>query len=252
MSAPNSPKPKPRFDPWRGVFETIRVDHGVAHFVRDHWLSLGIAAQALGLKIPHDFREDADALPRVSGRWRWIVDRNGCRTTFDEEDLPDWEAPPAGWSLSVAEQRVGSANWDARYKTLSYLTHMQAREQCETDEAILLNEREHVATGSMSNLIWRRGREVFTPDPKGGAREGVMLRWALREVADMGLITVAGHFDLDDVMRADEIFLTNSLIGIQPVTHITDITDIETRTLPAGEIALQLRRRLADEILATA
>ncbi|MEM1059260.1 MAG: aminotransferase class IV [Verrucomicrobiota bacterium] len=245
MASPN-PNPELRFDPWRGVFETIRVDEGMAQFVDEHWLSLGIAAQALGLKITHDFREDVAALPRVSGRWRWIVDRDGCRTTFNEEVLPDWSQPPRGWSLSVAEQTVGSANWDARYKTLSYLTHQQAREAADTDEALLLNQREHVATGSMTNLCWRRGRELFTPDPKAGARDGVILRWALREAPDLGLITVAGHFDVDELKRADEIFVTNSLIGIQP------ITSFEERNVPAGEVALQLRRRLAEEVMTPA
>ncbi len=56
----------------------------------------------------------------------------------------------------MAPQRLGSKNWDARHKTLSYLTHWQARREVEgvADEALLLNERGEVATGAMTNVFW--------------------------------------------------------------------------------------------------
>jgi 4-amino-4-deoxychorismate lyase len=201
------------FAPWLGVFETLRVIGGKPLFFPEHRDELHRAMSELGLKSDTNFAAEASGLPMKSGRWRWIVTPGGTRTLFNEEPLQSSE-PVA---LSVSPVRVGSHNWDARFKTVSYLTHAQAAQTAPTPEVILLNEHGHVASASRGNLFWRRGEQVFTPAHEAGCRCGVV-RGFLIKASKVEI----GHYPLSDVLEADEIFLTNSMKGIISANRLGD------------------------------
>jgi branched-subunit amino acid aminotransferase/4-amino-4-deoxychorismate lyase len=200
------------FSPWHGVFETLRVVEGRPLFLAEHEASLRESAATLGLGVTANLAARASSLAKQTGRWRWVVTRDGAFDFFNPEDVK----PSAEYAILLAPQRLGSQNWDARYKTLSYLTHTQARQWARNhgaDEAILLNENAQLASAAMANLFWVRGSKIFTPALEAGCRNGVIRQWILaNEKVEQGLYPAA---DLD---QADEIFLTNSLIGIMPVT----------------------------------
>ena len=122
----------PSFAPWLGVFETLKVISGKAMFVKEHADSLRESASALGLKSPTVAALQKTSIPNASGRLRWIVDGAGFRSLFTEEE----SKRPRSFSLGISEVRLGSKNWDARYKTLSYLTHWQARVELLRDSAV--------------------------------------------------------------------------------------------------------------------
>jgi 4-amino-4-deoxychorismate lyase len=196
------------FAPWRGVFETLRVIDGKPLFFVEHRTELARAMDALGLTTQVDFVDEASALPMKSGRWRWIVTANETRTRFEEER----SSPVDAVTLSVSPVRVGSQNWDARFKTLSYLAHAQAFETASTQEVVLLNEHGHVASAARSNIFWRRGEKLFTPAHEAGCRCGVVRKFILQQ----GNV-VQGDFLLAELLEADEIFLTNSMKGVVSV-----------------------------------
>src|ERR1700683_836438 len=110
------------FAPWLGVFETLRVVEGKPLFFAEHRAELARAMEHLGLTSGTDFALEALKLPPQSGRWRWIVTPDETRMLFSEEAAASTE-PVA---MSVSPVRVGSQNWDARFQTLSYLSHAQA------------------------------------------------------------------------------------------------------------------------------
>ena len=199
------------FAPWLGVFETLRVIDGVALFVEEHWAEWQRAAGALGLKTMPDRSPSTAELAGRSGRWRWIADAGETRTLFTAEPA----AADRPVSLSVSPLRVGSQNWDARFKTFSYLTHAQALATGASDEAVLLNEHGEVASAARANLFWRRGARLYTPAHETGCRCGVVRGFVL----GLGPVEV-GRFALDELVGSEEIFLTNSLRGIVSVSSL--------------------------------
>ena len=222
------------FAPWRGVFETLRVIDGKPLFFAEHLAELGRAMEALGLTTQVDFAGEAAALPMKSGRWRWIVMLNETRTRFAEET----PSPQEAVALSVSPVRVGSQNWDARFKTLSYLAHAQAFETAVTPEVVLLNEQGHVASASRANLFWRRGEKLFTPAHEAGCRCGVVRDFILR------LMKVEeGHFPVTDLLEADEIFTTSSMKGI------VSMSEMAGRALKAFPCADALREIYGHEVV---
>jgi 4-amino-4-deoxychorismate lyase len=229
------------FAPWLGVFETLRVVDGLPIFVAEHRSELARAMEALSLKAEFDWKKAQAELPSRSGRWRWIVIAGEASTLFSEESVST--AGPI--ALSISTVRVGSQNWDARFKTLSYLSHAQAWQTGATPEVVLLNEHGHVASAARGNIFWRRGDELFTPAHEAGCRCGVMRGFVLA----LGKV-ITGHFPVSDLQNADEIFLTNSLRGIVSVNGLPgrDLFDFASgdklREEYANAVAAQLQAGL--------
>jgi branched-subunit amino acid aminotransferase/4-amino-4-deoxychorismate lyase len=229
--------PPPEFAPWLGVFETLRVVDGKPLFLDWHRAELASALAELDLVSDADFAAEAVKLPSKSGRWRWIVTRQGTQILFGEEAPMK---PESTW-LGVSPVRVGSYNWDARFKTVSHLSHMQAAQVAEGGEAVLLNEAGEVACASRANIFWMRGRKLYTPAHEAGCRCGVVRRFIMENYP-----VNQGRFMLNELLAADEIFLTNSLRGIVSVTLVqgkevssSDVAD-KLRVLYNAEIARQL------------
>ncbi|MCE0522028.1 MAG: aminotransferase class IV [Methylacidiphilales bacterium] len=223
------------FAPWLGVFETLRVVDGKPLFVAEHRAELGRAMGALGLTSDFDFARAGAELPPLSGRWRWIVTPEGTRTLFSEEAAASVEP----LSLSVSPVRVGSQNWDARFKTMSHLAYAQAGKTALTAEVVLLNEKGDVACASHGNIFWRRGDTVFTPAHEAGCRRGVVRGFVRRHRK-----VETGHFPLGDLLAADEIFLTNSVKGI------VSMNEVQGRALGAFPCADRLREAYAEAVAA--
>jgi branched-subunit amino acid aminotransferase/4-amino-4-deoxychorismate lyase len=89
-----------------------------------------------------------------------------------------------------------------------------------------LNEHGQVATGAMSNIFWVKNRMVYTPSADCGCRKGIVRRWIL-EKAGVEHQEVAVSWD--ELLLAEEIFVTNSRVGILPV-H-----DFEGHAFPTGK-----------------
>ena len=93
--------PAGEFAPWLGAFETLRVVNGVPLFVPEHLAELKRAMAVLGLESDFDFAKARAELPRLNGRWRWIVTTEGARTLFSPEE----QAPSEPVMLSVSPVR---------------------------------------------------------------------------------------------------------------------------------------------------
>jgi branched-chain amino acid aminotransferase/4-amino-4-deoxychorismate lyase len=232
-------KTAPDFAPWLGVFETLRVVDGMPLFVAEHRAEMARAMAALGITTAANFENARAGLPKLSGRWRWIVTGETAQTLFTEEAVVSVEP----LTLSVSPVRVGSQNWDARFKTVSYLTHAQAAQAASTGDVVLLNEQGEVASAARGNIFWTRGGKIFTPAHEAGCRCGVVRGFVL---AQMKVRT--GHFPVSDLAEADEIFITGSMKGIVSVKSFqrraisTHPVGDQLRSMYALAIAAQLRR----------
>ena len=78
----------------------------------------------------------------------------------------------------------------------------------------MLNEKGELASVSMANLFWVKGGVVRTPARECGCRAGTVRRWVLER---SGQKVEEGRWRKEELDGADEIFLTNARIGIQPV-----------------------------------
>ena len=191
-----------------GVFETVRVKGGKARWRDWHLESIHRSAKALGLKVEEkEFKQ----VPQGDGLWRWFVTDTGTRSWWCE----GLEKVSPTVSLKMGKIGVWSDSWEARYKTMSYLSRIQAREgQREGGEVVMLNERGEIASASMANLFWVKDGKLRTPARECGCRAGTVRRWVFER---SGQKVEEGRWKKEELDGAEEIFLTNARIGIKPV-----------------------------------
>jgi branched-subunit amino acid aminotransferase/4-amino-4-deoxychorismate lyase len=99
-------------------------------------------------------------------------------------------------------------------------------------EALLYNERAELVSACLANVFVVHGSRVRTPSIRCGARDGVM-RESVMQSIDVDECSLSRQ----DVLTADEIFLTNSWIRVMPVASIDD------RTLQSNKLAQTVNLR---------
>ena len=103
-------------------------------------------------------------------------------------------------------------------KTANYWFNADALAQARArkfDEALLCNDFGELVSTCCANIFVVQGESILTPSPVSGCRMGVVREWVIkrRKVEERRLRR-------EDATIADEIFLTNSWIGVMPVATL--------------------------------
>lgn len=236
-----------------GVFDTSRAVGGRIILRHAHFSRLQRDAEALGIQVaPAAIAALAgEVLPSgAAGALRLTITRGpGARglsgegaTTptllarFTPMEMP-YPAPATALITSTIRRNPTSPT--ARHKTLSYTDNIMAlREAVATsrDDALLLSPGGHAACATAANLFARFGNRLLTPPVEDGAMPGVLRGWLLENAARAGLTAAEESLTPEQLLKADGLFLTNSLRIFQPVSAL-DGTPFETG-LPEPLVAL--------------
>jgi 4-amino-4-deoxychorismate lyase len=136
----------------------------------------------------------------------------------------DWQRN--GISLGVAEQQLGCQPMLAGLKTLNRLEQVLLKNELDErgiPEAIVLDWQDHVVETVTANLFWRKGEQIFTPDLKLSGVCGVMRAFVIQQLTNWRYTVTPVSTGLAAVLDADEVWITNALMGVVPVTGIKDV-----------------------------
>ena len=88
------------------------------------------------------------------------------------------------------------------------------------NEVIFLNTDNFMAEGSVSNIFWIKDGEVFTPSVDCGLLPGIVREKVILCSNNIGLKVNEGKFSEEELIKSDEVFITNSIMDIMPVSSI--------------------------------
>jgi 4-amino-4-deoxychorismate lyase len=137
--------------------------------------------------------------------------------------------------------RLGENPELAGIKHLCRLEQVMAQlelKQRRADEGLLLSMSGKVIGGTSSNLFAVFGRQIRTPLIAAAGIRGVMRRAVLDACVGGGLRAAEVDMSRDELLAADEVFLTNALIGIRSVASL------DGQAFPERGTSLHLRRLL--------
>ena len=97
----------------------------------------------------------------------------------------------------------------------------------------------------MSNLFWVEEGRLFTPELSRCGVAGVMRAQVMAMARDLGLTVETAEIHPEELAQMDEIFMTNSLVGIWPVGHFADRDFLPGKLTQGFQLILQ--SRLEDE-----
>lgn len=229
-----------------GIFEGIRVYKGRIFKLGQHMDRLFGCAKAINLTIPLS-RDQLIAVQRQcvevnniqDGYIRLVITRGvgtlglnpyACPTAgviciADQIRLYPQELYEQGMTVVVAERpRIPVECLDPRIKSLNYLNNILAKMEALDQglfEVIMLNTDGFVAEGSGDNIFFIKDDSLVTPPADAGILEGVTRRFVKDELAPrLGLRCEERLFTIDELLAADEVFLTGSAAEIIAVSAV--------------------------------
>lgn len=127
-----------------------------------------------------------------------------------------------GIEIGVCQGRLGNSPLLAGLKTLNRLEQVLLKAELDGQdwpEALVLNSQDHVVEAVTANVFWREGEAIYTPDLSQLGVWGTMRAWCADYLGERLTIT---HTSLSRLLAADEVWLTNALLGVVPVTRILE------------------------------
>jgi len=128
-----------------------------------------------------------------------------------------------GAAAIVSDIRRNPQSPIPRLKSLNYLENILARFQSRdvgAQESIFLDTDGYVAEGTMSNIFFVKSGELYTPSTECPILPGITRAVVLEMASKVGITIREGQWQLEQLLAADEAFLTNSLMEVMPLTRI--------------------------------
>lgn len=243
-----------------GCFTTIRVEHSKPRLWPLHLQRLQKTLAAFQIAAP-DWQAVADQVHRLAagfpanGGVKVLISRGaggrgyspaGCLDTQVIISDFAWPAQYQQWqqqgiALGVSQQRLSLSPMLAGFKHLNRLEQVLLKQEAQARgwlDAVVLDAEGNVAETIASNLFWRKGRTVYTPSLDTCGVHGVMRSHVLSLLAQSSYCTEFVKTPLDELLCADEVFITNALMALVPVN------EIEGNTFPQQSLLRELNKRL--------
>ncbi|NUY82077.1 aminotransferase class IV [Flavobacterium sp. MAH-1] len=227
-----------------GVFETVRVLDGKVLFLEDHYFRLMSSMRVIRMQIPMEFTMEfvenqlletaREAKCEDSARVRITVFRSGGGFYLPETNKVEWIVsvqPLAQKLYSISDIEYEVELFKDFYVTKQLLSSIKSTNKLVNitsaiyaDEngyanCLLMNEEKNVIEAINGNLFMLTGKKLVTPPVSEGCLNGVMRKQILaiaKKNSELEVVEEAiSPFDLQ---KADELFITNVITGIQPVT----------------------------------
>ena len=203
------------------VFESLRVAGSEPEFFEQHLARLIAACAEREFAVDEkSLRAAAPLLTNQKGFARiYVTAGDGppaapCSAPrvfvfIEDRTPPDPDDP---WELTFHDEAHRPAF--GGLKTANYWFNADAFAQAQRrgfDEALFFNDFGELVSACMANVFLVHDDRISTPARSSGCRAGVIREWvcARRKVEERRL-------KREDVLAADEIFLTNSWIGVLP------------------------------------
>ena len=174
------------------------------------------------------------------------------------EDEGGWRASPdvlrgVTEGVEVVISSVRRSGWFADIKTGSLIHQVQARHEANSKgayEAILLTADEKLSDGITSNIYLVRDGKILTPAHDAGIVEGITRGVVLDLAREIGLQVVEALFDVEEIGRADEMFLTSSTREVVPIARVNGVPVGGGKPGPVTLALLQAYRSALDRLIA--
>jgi branched-chain amino acid aminotransferase len=225
-----------------GLFETMRAYGGKVFRLDRHLERLAGSTAALGITVDkavlksavmdtvraNDLSEARIRLTVSIGEGGTVPDPGSCGeptvlvVAGEYHPLPE-EVYQEGFRAIVSSVRRNSQSPVSAMKSLSYMESMLARQEARAagvDEAICLNDGGFVAEASMSNVYLVGDGALRTPALASGFLPGITREAVLELAGKQGITTVEDDITLDELIQADEAFITNSVVEIMPLIEL--------------------------------
>ena len=227
------------------VFETVKISNKKILFLEDHYFRLMSAMRVVRMEIPMNFTMEfleEQILSLVennqvidSARARITVYRNEGGYYLPQNNTVSYLIHAVALenkAYLIENKRYEVDLYKDFYITKQLLSSLKTTNKIINitgsiyanenglDNCLLLNDSKNVVEALQGNIFMLQGNKLITPPISEGCLNGVMRRQILGLAKKIENIEVVeGVISPFDLQKADELFITNVIKGIQPITH---------------------------------
>jgi len=243
-----------------GLFETIEIFNGIPVFLDQHLQRLDTGCKKLLIPAPDIdlLKKEAYQLAKGSARavLKLIVTRGSggrgyrqpepiqATRLFSLHPFPDYPESlfQQGINAIFCATRLGLNPMLAGVKHMNRLEQVLARAEwtsANIHEGIMMDNEGRVIEGTMSNLFIVKDNCLYTPTIEQSGVNGILRNIIINLAIENQIPLIEKTLLKQDVVTADEVFVTNSIIGIWPVKQI------DTQAFQVGKITEALQQLLS-------
>lgn len=245
------------------VFETLKVSSGKIFFWEDHYFRLMASLRILRIDIPMNFtmeflqKEILRTVPddsstsdhrikmyfsrKVGGKY--TPQSNDLEYFIESESIEGsfYRIDDADYKIELFKDHLISSGLLSTLKTNTKTIHVLGSifaQENEYQNCLLLNEKKNVVEALNGNIFIVKDKTVITPPLDDGCLRGIIRKQIISIVDQLDEYGFeersVSPFEL---LKVDEIFITNVMVGIQPVTQYRNKTYVD-------QVAKQILPRL--------
>lgn len=223
-----------------GLFETIKFYKGKILFETFHFERLFLGLKMLQIENSFTAAEFSSVISELCrknecsdlARVRLAVYReNNNSTSYIIETFPldasscQWKEN--GWRLTLFPFSRKSMDAYSNFKTANFLPYVLAEKYAQQngfDDALILNASNHICDSSKANLFIIKNGAFFTPALHQGCINGVIRRYLVDSLKANGYRLHQAEITEEQLLDADEAFLTNSIFDLRWVSSYKNKT----------------------------
>jgi branched-subunit amino acid aminotransferase/4-amino-4-deoxychorismate lyase len=223
-----------------GLYETVRILNSVPLFLDRHLARLSTGLAVLNLSIPWDAaaltvrcRQLIATNQITNGILRLTISRGPASRGFDlpVESNPTLiiqtisrlpSTPASRFHAILIPWNIDPANPLCQLKSLNALDKILAKQyahQHHADDAIFLNIDDCLAEATSSNLFFVHINQIMTPSLSCGILPGIIRQLLIETAPALGHQVSEVKAIYPILKNSTEAFLTNTVVGVQPLTH---------------------------------
>ncbi|WP_256762294.1 aminodeoxychorismate lyase [Cohnella sp. WQ 127256] len=232
-----------------GLFETFRTYDGRPWLLEEHAKRLTKGCELLGINYKPDLSRMKEAIASLlasndltEGYIRWSVSagegviglpsevyEQPNEIVYAKELAADDPSDRKGKTVRLLQLPRSTPEGDIRLKSFHYMNNINAKRELNSagarpgTEGLFLNHEGYLVEGMVSNVFWISDGVLYTPALSTGLLEGITREYVLTLAQEMGIKTEQGLYPWDKLLYADEVFITNSIQEIVPVTKVENI-----------------------------
>ena len=222
------------------LFETLKIANSKIYFLEDHYFRLMASMRMLRMEIPLNFTMEFFESELLKTAEQNNLENARVRLTVFRKDgglynpatnqieylivaSPLQILVKETYAVDIFKDYYLNSDMLSTLKTTNKIAHVLASIYASEngfDNCILVNERKQIVEATNGNIFLVKGNTIKTPAISEGCIKGITRKKIIEIVSksDDYLLeeTEISPFDLQ---KADEIFITNVIVGIQPVTQ---------------------------------
>lgn len=214
----------------QGVFETILwLDKPI--FLKEHIERLKEGMEKIGLaplEEEDELLKFIDSLEVKNKAFKIMV--TPLNIVLRVSEIPYKEEDyKKGRNLKISKVLRNSTSILSYIKSSCYIENIIEKRKAVKegfDDVLFFNENGFLSETSCANIFIIKNNRIFTPKIENGLLRGIIRTWVIDNFS-----VEEGKILYEDLKDADEVFVTNSLMGIMRVNKIEDITYVESSVL---------------------